>query len=207
MYSRQEPDHSILSVKIGFFSFLVQIVENIASHAQKGPSQVSRACIHRRPFNIQSFNFISQDSPLLTAQCKPDTVHSQNPKRSLHRIAVTEMISLFAIELMWFLSILKMITSLFFFFFFFCPTVRDTKTPATVKTKSGRRKETSLFYKTRNEILRYHVLEEKKNKIKKCFLSIVGKKKLNIIYCIGYYYSNNVPCDPILVFCTELRIQ
>lgn len=60
--------------------FVAQIVEKLVYHANM--PQVSRACVHRRPFNIQLSNFITQNSSLPIAQCKPDTVHSQNPKLS-----------------------------------------------------------------------------------------------------------------------------
>lgn len=38
-----------------------------------------------KPFNAHVENFISQDSSLLIAQCKPDTVHSQILEHSHYR--------------------------------------------------------------------------------------------------------------------------
>lgn len=80
------------------------------------------------------------------------------------------------------------------------------------------------FYSTRKQInqnrqetkvLRYHVLQRKRKTGSLVSPSLVVSrfslmqviKKLNIIYCIGYYYSNKVPCDHFLSVCTELRIQ
>lgn len=74
------------------------------------------------------------------------------------------------------------------------------------------------FYSTRKQInqnrqetkvLRYHVLQRKRKtgSLVSRFSLMQVIKKLYIIYCIGYYYSNKVPCDRFLSACTELRIQ
>lgn len=70
-------------------------------------------------------------------------------------------------------------------------------------------------HEKKNKQILSHVLNgDVKTTENTCFLASLSaasmtqdQKKLNMTYCIGYYYSNKVPCDHIHLACTEWRIQ